>query len=566
MTLKTYSCRMICFAIGVFIGTAFLGVLFAYDQGAALSKFIFLTISISFFFLFTRLYKPQQSQWIIFSLFTLLGFGMAIFFLFTNDWVQNPAKINIINQIGLWWMRFRPSIPSEGIYHNSAAGVMALTFPFALASGIHFWRKKQILRVVFVFVLGGVSLVGFVLTTSRGAALAVAYGFLIWLLYSFSKKLHHSTSKSWFIRVRLLLLTFILIAAGWSFITLAGPVSFSTEQAVLTNSGSRLELYRNSIKLVEDFPIIGAGLSAFPAVYSTYILDIPNFFFPNAHNLYLNIAVEQGVFGFLVLIAIYLFSFWSILRYQGNQDGLLIGATLASLVIVMLHNLVDNVVGKSFLSILLFVLPGFTFAVVRPGLLIEISAQADETVISHQKNKRKISINFKLIACIFVGFAVTAVLLFHNFLFSTWFANLGAMQMAKIELVGFPTNAWDTGQHLEELAPAEANFQQALRYNPANRTAYHRLGLIEMMRKDFPQAVSYLESAYQVDPDHRGIIKSLGYAYAWTGQFDKALPLLAQISEAQQELETYQWWWGTLNRPDLSIMAEKMTQKLASAP
>lgn len=134
--------------------------------------------------------------------------------------------------------------------------------------------------------------------------------------------------------------------------------------------------------------------------------------------------------------------------------------------------------------------------------------------------------------------------------------------MARVELADFPTGKWDEGQNLGKLTTSETLFTRALHYNPWNRTANHRLGLIAMLRRDFPLAVSYLKAAYQADQNHRGIWKALGYSYVWTGQFDQAIALLTHIPEARQELEIYPWWWRTQGQDILASRAETMAKQL----
>jgi tetratricopeptide (TPR) repeat protein len=138
---------------------------------------------------------------------------------------------------------------------------------------------------------------------------------------------------------------------------------------------------------------------------------------------------------------------------------------------------------------------------------------------------------------------------------AAWYANLGAVPMAKVELAGFPTNRWTSPSVLPDLQQAESTLQAALQSNPANYTANYRLGLISMLRQDFISAAAYLEKANQVVPDHRGIVKSLGYCYAWLGDIEKASLLLDEIPEADNELKVYIWWWETQGRNDLSTNA-----------
>ncbi len=101
----------------------------------------------------------------------------------------------------------------------------------------------------------------------------------------------------------------------------------------------------------------------------------------------------------------------------------------------------------------------------------------------------------------------------------------------------------------------EGYFQQALAYNPGNRTASHRLGLIAMVKREYPSAVRHLESAYKRDPDHPGIMKNLGYSYLWANQMKPAHQILSTLPEAVRELDVYTWWWDQLSRPDLANIA-----------
>ena len=82
--------------------------------------------------------------------------------------------------------------------------------------------------------------------------------------------------------------------------------------------------------------------------------------------------------------------------------------------------------------------------------------------------------------------------------------------------------------------------------------------LIATQKRDFEMAQVELAKANIVDPEHRGIRKSLGYAYVWGGELDKPKYLLWDIREAENEMGVYSWWWGEQDRGDLAQQAKAM--------
>jgi tetratricopeptide (TPR) repeat protein len=135
--------------------------------------------------------------------------------------------------------------------------------------------------------------------------------------------------------------------------------------------------------------------------------------------------------------------------------------------------------------------------------------------------------------------------------------------MARAQLAGFPANQWEDLQQVEAVAPSIVWFEKAVQYDSHNRTALHRLGLVALLGRDFPTAVSYLERAYRVDSQYRGIRKTLAYSEIWSQNLAQALPLLRQLPEAQGELEAYIGWWGSQDRSDLAALAEEASHALS---
>lgn len=535
----------------LFLITAAVGVWAAYDPLEAWKKFWLLAGGVFLFYALAG--QPEENHWQIAWFASLVGVGTALFFLLAYNWQLHPAKIGLINQAGLWWMKVRPEVltgaalPSN--FADIVAGILAFTTPFLIANGWKAWQERILQAAAWFLFSSLVTGVGFMAAISRGATIALGVGLGVWLIWAAIYRFKPALMKHWN----------VVFAVGIALAALFIIVLFvidRNEPAPLLNSLYRLfaasdrqEVASGAVKLFEDFRFTGGGLGSFAGLYSQYILGVPYFFTINSFNLFLDVAVEQGIVGLLAVILMFGGSAGLLLSAsEKSNNRLLHQAAFSSLVIITLHGMVDEIVYGQNSVFLLFVLPGIACAYSRSAL--------GGSQMRHFKRPLTLSL---LAAAAGVG-----ILLLVNWpaLSAAWQADLGAVQMAKIELKDFPTQTWVEGSLAQDLAPVELQFRRALQLNPAQKTANYRMGRIAMVRRDFTEAADYLSRAQQVDPTHPGITKFLGLSYTWNGQFEQAIPLLSQIPGARQELGAYAWWWQTQGREDLSAYAAQMEKQL----
>jgi hypothetical protein len=319
-------------------------------------------------------------------------------------------------------------------------------------------------------------------------------------------------------------------------------------------------LFARGLYFLADFPIIGGGLASFPGLYSQYMLGIPYFYVANSHNLFLDVFIEQGILGGVAFFLVYLVSIFyvsrAIVRAQSSEMRLFTWLVLFALVIAFVHGMVDDYLynGRGvFLSVFL---AGVSMIVIRNS-----DRNAVDVIYPSVTGRVKQKHVFIVLAAIVIFAGVN-----FNKLCAVWYANLGAVQLAKVELAGFPQAGWADAEMVSRLDQADASLHTALRFDPFNRTANHRLGLISMLRRDFSSAVFYLHVAHGEVPRHRGIIKSLGFSYAWLGEMENGISLLRDIPEAKNEFDVYYTWWKGQGRDDLSKKAFMMYENLKSLP
>ena len=529
----------------VFLITTVVGYWAAYDRAAAWNKAWLIAAGILLYYSLRA--QPKGNLTWVSVLFFSIGVCTSLYYFLTYDFVAAPRRIDLVNTIGRWIMSVRPQTGWTPIHPNYVAGIVAVAVPFIYYPIWKFRQDNEHIPVVFYgfMTIGlGVAFIALVMATSRGVVMAIASGVGGWVLW---KMMQSEGVKRWVKSEAVFPSALIIYLLAIVVFLYLGP---ATSGSVFTGlyfygTGSRAELFSRSLYLVFDYPITGGGLGAFPGLYSQYILNIPFFNVPNSHNLFLDVAIEQGVFGGLSFLILHIVSLWKVSSSIAKENVVqpFKWIVLFSLIVAIVHGMVDDYLYNGIGSILSLFLVG-----------LSLNGEKKNNAINRRFDFRTVA----LIVIIWVAIGLVNL----NHIRSIWYANLGAVQLSKLELDGFPKSGWAGEDIIPKLDVADKTLHSSLQFDTSNRTANQRLGMIAMLRRDFVPAVGYLSVAYKQTPNHRGIIKSLGYSYTWLGDMDIAQPLLSQTPEAQEELDVYIWWWETQGRSDLSENAAMMLDNL----
>ena len=541
----------------VFLITAIVGYWAAYDKASAWIKLWLIVTSILLYFSLRAQSKHNFGSLSLVSF--CLAFSISIYFFLAGDFAGRSGRM------AFWWMQNKPQVDLPDVHHGYISGLLVITSIFATYWLWEVWNRRfsrfnRSIKLIVVFVIVVISW-AFILTMSRGmwAVLVVAIGIGV------MRKIIVSTSIAGRIRKGIAFPVFILIFLG-AIITLIyiGPartVGDTPQSNYGTNT--RAELQSRGTYFLADYPITGGGLNSFPGLYSQYMIMIPFFYFVNSYNLFLDIGIEQGIFGAVVFLFIYLGSVWLVsqivVNSRSRQTRFLAWLCLLMLSVIIVHGVFYDYLYNGPFTMLMFVPVGVTMAVFNSKELEDESSQLTNMPFPLREfNSRKLMYGLIFVAIVMVALNIRKIR-------SIWYSNLGAVQMSQAELKDFPLNEWISPNMLPDLKTAEISLHKALQYDPANLTANYRLGLISMLRQDYETAIDYLEIANNGMPDHRGVIKSLGYSYVWIGDMEKAHTYLAQIPETEDELDVYVWWWEEQGRNDLSEKASLALEKLIFA-
>ena len=541
--------------VALLVITAWVGYWAAYDKESAWVKVWLIVTAVLLYYAISG--QPKQNL-VVLSLFSFLAaLAISIYFFLSHDFSGSP------NGISSWWISTRPALGWPAIHHGYISGLLVITSLFALY-WIQIFRQGSFGRFtvpLFIFLaFGGVFIESaFLLTVSRGVWLAIVGGLGVWIIWKITAS---KLFESW-LNFRALFPLFVLVYMCLIMaLAYLGPAQ-AGQDVNLSKYGSnaRAELFERGAYFLRDYPITGGGLNSFPGLYSQYMLGIPVYYFLNSYNIFLDVAIEQGVIGGLAFLFLYLGSIWLVARSlifpQSEDMRFLSWLSLFALVFTAVHGFFYDYLYNGMGTMFLLFPAGFSMiGVIDAG-------QAGHKLSSFPEAGYLWRKSFSPVKVLVPVLVIVALLLMNaNKLISIWYSNLGAVQMSRTELSNFPSGQWATVEMVPQLKLAEASLRSALLYNPENQTANYRLGMISLLRQDFRPAVKNLVKAYHQAPEHRGIIKNLGYSYAWLGDIDKARFYLDGIPEAHSELEVYVWWWDTQGRQDLSANASRLATQI----
>lgn len=540
----------------LFLATTLMGVWAAYDTQTAWHKFWLVVGAFALFYALAR--QPRRNLWSAIGVLGSMGVLIAVYFLLTHDWQVFPVKFPLVTRVGTWWMSVRPEVSWSPLHPNIMGGLTALLLPYILAFGLIARRRGQLLWLVLAAVSTAIAVAALILSASRGATLALVVAFSTWALWNLSQRLG-AVSRLSQRQVLVLLLFPVPVVLMLVALRSGGLETLFGHMPGAASGMSRLTLARQTTELIGDFPYTGGGLGSFPGLYSHYILVIPFYFLPNGHNVFLDVALEQGLLGMLAFSGICLGAFWLLARGAPAEDHgpgdydlyQLRWAAAGSLIVMLVHGTVeDTVYGSSALPLLFS----------APGLAVALNRATIRGSHEWRRGWRWSAVTLATSAVIVIFSLITLPSWRAN-----WYANLGAVRMARVELSQWPTDKWSDGSEVELLVTADELFLDSVTVEGRNETARYRLGLLSMMRRDYQTAIAELTLARAADPDHEGIRKALGYSYLWAGRMEEAMPLLHGLRQIEQELQAYTTWWAQRDRDDLAARASDMRERLRNA-
>lgn len=482
--------------------------------------------------------------------------------------------LGLVAAYALWLMgRRRPNLPGKlGLVFACAAAIVGATYiamglpeTEGVAGGLvvlillgaagAFWGKhsRRSVLAVSALVALGIAVAGLVATSERSAWLGLAAGTVVGsaLVWRYGSTSDGPASK--LVDLAGLVATATLV--GGLLVVGSNP---GVLDGLSTLSGgtdySRLQIWQDGLQLVQDYGFTGIGLGQTGMVLSTYVYLYHVPFLFQTYDLYLQLAVEQGLPGLIGFAGITTAAVWRVflgLRSRRSPVVVYSGCALAALVGVSVHGVLDAGLYVGMWSPLLLLPAGMAM-----GLAIPSEKETDAA--GERRMQRYLWSAFGALAPV----ALIAVVLLWPGGRAAWQANLAAVEQTRMELGAYRWPEWAFQDDLRrsdaiDLRGVVSQYEAALLMDPGNTTAHRRLGQIAVSLGDLGEARSHLEAAYELSPHQRTTRQLLGEVYAISGEIDRAVNMWSSGVTDPHKLELRQAWYRELNE---SRQAEWMNE------
>ena len=261
----------------------------AYRAATVSGFFLYIAYGLLCFLMVQSLHSTQRVR-VLAAALTAYGLIIALFALFQS--IASNGRI--------YWLRMPRSggwIYGPYVNHNHYAGLMEMLVPIPLA--IVFFEPVRGPKKAAAVVAAAVMASTIFLSGSRGGMLAFAVEMLplAWIAVGRRKSEESKRTIVIFLAIAVVLLVWIG-GAELSERVFSAQVAAKTE----LSGGTRLTIDRDALRMFTRKPALGWGLGTFAEVYPQFRSFPTNLLVDAAHNDYLQLLVEMGGLGLLVML------------------------------------------------------------------------------------------------------------------------------------------------------------------------------------------------------------------------------------------------------------------------
>ena len=321
--------------IALFAGIVVIQLVFGwtvYRHDTLSQALLYLTYGLLIFLTMQTLRRSSQAKVLAVAI-TIYGIAVASFALLQGLSPNGKVYWLFTPRSGGW-------IYGPYVSHNNYAGLMEMLVPIPLVFCLTRYAQGHVRTGIAA---GAALMAGTIfLSGSRGGMISfvaemVLFGMVL-------MRMQNGTKVSARIGVFAVITVALLLWIGGMELT-KRVSTIGTEAKQELSGGLRWTIDKDGIRMLAHKPILGWGLGTFPVAYPQFRTFYTSFFINDAHNDYLQFAVETGVAGLALIVwfvfATYKGAFQKLADWPNDINGAVTLACLLGCTGILVHSLVD---------------------------------------------------------------------------------------------------------------------------------------------------------------------------------------------------------------------------------
>jgi len=233
-----------------------------------------------------------------------------------------------------WFRELRYGGTSFGPYvnRNHYAGFMEMAIPLALAALV---ITKSINKKIILGFMASIMASTIFISLSRGGMLAFL-GSMLFISLAF---LMHKTLKKHLSFIIVLLIGIVFFIIYLQLFSIVADRLLTVIDPDELSSLQRFLVWKDTLRITADFPLIGSGLGTFKYIFPKYNTHYSEVVFLYPENDYLQLLVETGIIGLLIVL-------WGLLSFLitifriASKDNLFF-FLMGSIIAILIHSFFD---------------------------------------------------------------------------------------------------------------------------------------------------------------------------------------------------------------------------------
>ncbi|OGS22890.1 MAG: hypothetical protein A2252_07375 [Elusimicrobia bacterium RIFOXYA2_FULL_39_19] len=370
------------------------------------------------------------------------------------------------------------------VNRNHAAGYLDMIMPISL--GLLLTERDQSKKVLFGFistVIGGAIIV----SLSRGGIFS-----FLWSVVFISVLLVIFTNKSKGLLVIFSLTVFLVIFVNW-----LGKDEVIKRIATVANVEGensvslRAEIWKDTLKIVKDFPVIGTGIGTFSNIFPKYKTIKERLIFTHTENDYIQLLAETGFIGFIIFVCLMFMFFLSVLfkmfkRKDRNVQELTI-CFLGSCIGMCIFSFLDFNLHIPSNALLFTIIIGLTINIVNVPRLNEYKPDLEIKDEKQAVNKGQTLKNNIVLVTISIFAIIYTFMIARIFISDIYFKN---KDYAKASYINASNAEYQylLGKNNSDFKFVYEKYKKAIQLNPTNGRYMLSLGGLYVQMKDIKKA------------------------------------------------------------------------------